>query len=139
MRLEKCYPSWGRELTAENTAFESKLGPFVDLSKGDFIGRAAALAQSKAKTAAKLCAFEVSVTDADAVGDEPIMLGDEIVGTVTSGGYGHFVGKSIALGFVPAEKIDANADYLIEIVGDARSAKLLAKPPFDPSGGRLRG
>jgi len=62
------------------------------------------------------------------------------VGWVTSGGYGHYVDKSLAQGYVPAA-LAANAGngaLEIEIIGDRRKATILAAPPFDPEGKRMR-
>jgi glycine cleavage system aminomethyltransferase T len=47
-------------------------------------------------------AFKVDAADADAIGDEPIWHDGKVVGWVTSGAYGHRVGASLALGYVPA-------------------------------------
>jgi dimethylglycine dehydrogenase len=76
---------------------------------------------------------------ADVIGDEPIWHDGEVVGWVTSGGYGHFVGQSIALGYVPAA-LAAGSDgtFEIEVVGRRRPARLVAEPPHDPQGLRMR-
>ena len=57
---------------------------------------------------------------------------------MTSGGYAHHSGLSIALGMLPRELIDAGNAFEIEILGDRRPARLLAEPPFDPRGVRIR-
>ena len=58
---------------------------------------------------------------------------------MTSGGYGHGVGRSLALGYVPRELAEADGDYEIEIMGERRSARRLDGPAFDPAGLRMRG
>ena len=73
------------------------------------------------------------------IGDEPIWHGGEVVGWVTSGGYAHYVEKSVALGFVPPDMISEGATFEIEILGEMRSATLIAEPLFDPKGERMRG
>ena len=64
-----------------------------------------------------------------------------VVGWMTSGGYAHGVGASMAQGYVPAALADrADEDlFEIEILGDRRPARIAADPPFDPSGDRMRG
>jgi dimethylglycine dehydrogenase len=57
---------------------------------------------------------------------------------VTSGGYGHFVGTSLALGYVPREAAAATDGFEIEIIGERRPATRLAAPLFDPAGARMR-
>jgi len=64
-----------------------------------------------------------------------------VVGWVTSGGYAHGVGASMAQGYVPAA-LAGSADedlFQIEILGDRRPARIATEPPFDPSGDRMRG
>ena len=81
-----------------------------------------------------LVGFEVDVDGADSAGSEPILLDGRVVGDVTSGAYGHSVGKSPALSYLDTSAIDPNAHYDISIVGEPRPARLLAVAPFDPSG-----
>ncbi len=59
-------------------------------------------ATASAGPARRLVTFVVDATEADAIGDEPVWHDGKVVGWITSGGYGHCVGKSIALGYVPA-------------------------------------
>jgi dimethylglycine dehydrogenase len=79
---------------------------------------------------------------ADVIGDEPVWHDGKVVGWVTSGGYGHHVKQSIALGYVPLELATPEgpgaSDFEIEIIGRRRAARLQPEPLFDPSGGRMR-
>jgi dimethylglycine dehydrogenase len=79
---------------------------------------------------------------ADVIGDEPIWHDGAVVGWVTSGGFGHFVGRSIALGYVPAEIADVDgrgsAGFEIEVVGRRRPARIQPEPLHDPQGLRMR-
>jgi dimethylglycine dehydrogenase len=136
MRLEKSFGSWSREYRPIYTPFEAGLDRFVALDKGPFIGSEAL------KTAPKslvLTSFAIEATDADVLGDEPILRDGAVVGWVTSGGYAHGSKASVALGYVRAEAHDAAARYQIEVLGEAREAKVLLEPLFDPTGSRMRG
>lgn len=84
--------------------------------------------------------FEVTVTDnADASGGEPIFMPDGTpVGRVTSGAYGYSVGKSLAIGFLNHGTAVAGDQVDIFILGKPHKATVLAAPPFDPKGERLR-
>ena len=64
-----------------------------------------------------------------------------VVGWVTSGGYAHYVGKSMAQGYVPAELAEDESAGLfeIEILGHRRKARINIEPPFDPAGDKMRG
>ncbi len=81
----------------------------------------------------------MEAADADVWADEPIWRDGEVVGFVTSGGYAHYVDKSIALGFAPVETIEDGAAFEIEILGEMRPARLITEPLFDPQGQRMRG
>jgi dimethylglycine dehydrogenase len=61
-----------------------------------------------------------------------------VVGWVTSGGFGHRTGKSLALGYVRTDVAAATSGFEIELIGERRAAVRLTKPPFDPSGTRMR-
>jgi dimethylglycine dehydrogenase len=84
--------------------------------------------------------FAVEAADADVLGDEPIWHGGKVIGWVTSGGYGHWVKRSLAQGYVPAALAGETGEqaFEIEILGDRRAATILAEPSFDPSGERMR-
>ena len=79
---------------------------------------------------------------ADVIGDEPVWHDGKVVGWVTSGGYGHSVKQSIALGYVPTElsALDGPGGdgFEIEIIGRRRPARLQPEPLFDPTGSRMR-
>ncbi len=141
MRLEKNYPTWFRELRPIYGPFEAGLDRFVDLGKPDFIGRAAACEEKKTGGRLRRVSFAIDATDADALGDEPIWYGGEVIGWVTSGGYGHRVDRSLAQGYVPAALAADTAEHAfqIEILGERRAARILSEPPFDPEGSRMRG
>jgi dimethylglycine dehydrogenase len=139
MRLEKGFGSWAREYRPLYSPVEAALGRFVAWDKPDFIGRNAAHDERGSGGRLRLCAFQVDAGDADAIGDEPIWHDGKPLGWVTSGGYGHFVGTSLALGYVPREVADAIDGFEVEIIGERRRAKRLAAPLFDPAGARMRG
>ncbi len=139
LRLEKSFGSWLREFKPDYTPLETGLDRFVAYQKpADFIGKAAALAELEQGVARKLCSFIVEADDADVVADEPIWLGDKVVGFVTSGGYAHHVDKSIALGFLPVEEIEPGKCVDIEILGQRRSATLYTGALFDPEFSRMK-
>ncbi|WP_424986857.1 GcvT family protein [Microbulbifer sp. S227A] len=140
LRLDRFFGSWLSEFSPDYTAAETGLDRFVSFRKdADFIGRAAAEAERDTGTARKLAAFEVAAEDADVQGYEPIWLDGRVQGYCTSGGYSHHAQKSIALGFLPTERIAEGLAVEIEILGQMRPATLITTPLFDPDGARLRG
>ena len=61
------------------------------------------------------------------------------IGQVSSGAYGYSVGKSLAIGYVKAAHHVPGLEVQVAILGQPHTARLLAEPPFDPTGQRLRG
>jgi dimethylglycine dehydrogenase len=138
LRLEKSFGNWAREYRPIYTPAEAGLDRFVDVAKADFIGRDAVLRDRERRPARRLVTLVVDATEADAIGDEPVWHDGEVVGWITSGGYGHCVGKSIALGYVPAAVADASSGFEIEMLGERRPASLAPQPLHDPTGERMR-
>ncbi|AAV94915.1 FAD-dependent oxidoreductase [Ruegeria pomeroyi] len=140
LRLDKFFGSWLREFSPDYTAAETGLDRFISFKKNaDFIGRAAAEAERAAGPARRLCAFEVDAEDADVNAYEPIWLDGAVVCFCTSGGYSHHAGKSVALGFLPVERIADGLEVEIEILGQMRRARVISQPLFDADGARMRG
>jgi dimethylglycine dehydrogenase len=138
MRIEKGFGNWTRDFRPIYGPYEAGLGRFVALEKGEFIGRAAAAEERSGGGERRLVSFAVEAADADAIGDEPIWHDGRVVGWVTSGAYGHRVGRSLALGYVPAAIAAAAAGFEIEIIGERRPARRLAVCAYDPQGERMR-
>ncbi|MFH1136403.1 MAG: FAD-dependent oxidoreductase [Pseudomonadota bacterium] len=137
LRLEKGY-HLGADICGEETPLEAGLDFFVKFDKGDFIGKEALLQKKAAGLAKKFVTMEVQAGDADAQGDECVWLGREVVGRVTSGGYGRRVEKSLALGFVRADLARPGTELRVEILGELRPAKVIATPCYDPANERLK-
>ncbi len=139
LRLEKSFGSWSREYRPLYGAYEAGLGRFVALSKpADFIGKAAAAKEKADGGTLRLRTFIIEAKNADVVGDEPISLNGAVCGWVTSGGYAHASGKSVALGYVPRELADRIDGWTIELLGDTLAAVLQPQPIFDANGSRMR-
>jgi dimethylglycine dehydrogenase len=139
LRLEKSWGTWAREYRPIYGPYEAGLERFLDLKKGDFVGREAVLEEKEAGPKRRLVTLVVDASDGDVIGDEPISHDGKAVGWVTSGGYAHHVGKSVALGYVPAELAGANSALEIEIMGVEHKAEIVREPVFDPRGERMRG
>ncbi len=141
MRLEKHFGTWFKEFRPIYTPFEAGLERFVSKKKNTFLGRDSVFAHQDAPPLTRICMNVTGATDADCIGDEPIFLGDEVIGWVTSGGYGHFVGQSLATGYIPTDRLAEAREHgvKIEIIGEFCDAEIQATPPFDPEGKRMRG
>ena len=138
LRLEKAYGIWSAEFTQAYTPGMSGLDRFVAFDKGAFIGRDAALRERDRGPVQRLVLLEVDADGADASGDEPVWHDSARVGFVTSGAFGHHVGRSLALAYVDREVAERGPALSVHIVGEERPARILTEPPYDPSGSRMR-
>jgi glycine cleavage system aminomethyltransferase T/glycine/D-amino acid oxidase-like deaminating enzyme len=146
LRMEKGYRHWGHDIGEDDTPFQAGLGFAVALDKpGGFIGRDALLKAGNSRPTRRLVQFKF--TDANApllYHEEPIWRDGRIVGSITSGGYGHRVGASLGMGYVSN---DAGVDpawlaakpILIEVACDKFSASAQLTPWYDPRSERIRG
>ncbi len=140
LRLEKSFGTWAREFRPIYGPWAAGLDRFVATKKNDFIGRDAALRERDTGPKLKLVTLKVDADDADVIGDEPIWIDGKVRGWVTSGGFAHHSGASVAQGYVPAAFADAvDAPFEVEIIGSRRTAALCIDPLFDPAGERMRG
>ena len=140
LRVEKNFGSWAREYRPVYGPYEAGLGRFVALKKdAKFIGKSAAAAEKERGGTMRLRAFVVDAKDADAIGDEPIWFNEQVKGWVTSGGYAHASGVSVAMGYVYKDIADEQQGWSIEILGERCAAQLQAAPLFDPAAERMRG
>jgi dimethylglycine dehydrogenase len=125
-------------LTTEYSPLSAGLDRFVRLAKPDFPGRAALVREQESGTADRLVALLVDAAEADAPPAATVFKGSERVGIVTSGGYGHRIGRSIALAYVRRAQAAAGTGLTIEIYGDRRPAMVAAEPLYDPQNVRIR-
>ena len=137
MRLEKNFPTWYRELRPIYGGFEADMGRFIDLTKNDFIGREAAAAEKASGGKLRRVSMVVEAADADVLGDEPIWHKGKVVGWVTSGGFSHYLNKSMAQGYIPKELV-GDDEFEVEIIGEMRKARINHEPLFDPKGEKMR-
>ena len=104
----------------------------------EFVGREATLKRREEGVEIKLAYVEVDVTDNDVVGGEPVFVGGECVGVATSGGYGHYTGKSLAFIYAPPQYTEPGVELEIGLLGERRKAVVLAEPAYDPTSAKMR-
>ena len=136
LRLEKGYRVWGSDVTPEDTPFEAGVGFAVKLDKGKFIGRDALLAAAEPER--RLACLVLADPRAVALGSEPVRANGELVGRVTSGGYGYTVERSIAYAYLPSAATAPGTAVEVEIFGEWMAGSVAAEPLFDPQGERIR-
>jgi glycine cleavage system aminomethyltransferase T/glycine/D-amino acid oxidase-like deaminating enzyme len=137
LRLEKGYRVWGADIGPESDPYQSGLGFCVKLDKGEFIGRAALVKKRETPADTKLACLVLDDPRSVALGSEPVRIGGEVVGRVTSGGYGYTVGRSIAYAYVPSSAAVGSA-VEVEIFGTWVPGQVAKEPLYDPGGFRIR-
>jgi dimethylglycine dehydrogenase len=138
MRLEKGYLAWKSEMNVHHTPLETNVAWTVKLDKKDFIGKKGIIRQKEQGIDLKLVCLVVEANDSDPWGYNPILKDGEKIGMTSSGGYGHRVEKSIALGYVKSEFSAAGTDMDVEILGRARKAKVVTMPLYDPENKKMK-
>ncbi|MGB8692668.1 MAG: FAD-dependent oxidoreductase [Steroidobacteraceae bacterium] len=138
LRLEKGYGVWSLEFTQSYTPAMTGLDRFIAYDKGEFIGREAVHKARALAPDQRLVLLAVAALNADVTGFEPVWAGTRKVGFVTSGAYGHHVKQSLALAYVDRDIADSPVPLEVHVVGERRPARLLAEPPYDPKGRKLR-
>jgi glycine cleavage system aminomethyltransferase T/glycine/D-amino acid oxidase-like deaminating enzyme len=134
LRLEKGYRVWGSDITPDQTPYEAGLGFCV--REGDSFKGARALRERAPST--KLRCLVLDDPRAVVLGNEPVAAGGEVLGRVTSGGYGYTVERSIAYSYLPVE-IDAGERVEVDVFGSWIPGEVVKSPLFDPRGERVRG
>jgi 4-methylaminobutanoate oxidase (formaldehyde-forming) len=141
LRLEKGYRSWGHDIGADDTPLEAGLG-FAVAWKKDFVGREALLRQRDRGLARRLLMFTLNDAEPLLLGDEPIWRDGALVGRITSGAYGHTLGRSVGMGYVSITdgvEADVNAArWDLEIATECVRATAHLDPPYDPRSARVR-
>ena len=141
LRIEKGYGSWGREYGPEYWPQEAGLERLCRMDKA-FLNSGAleGVIARTPRTRLVLMALDeadVTASNADATGGEPIFRHGRGIGHVTTGAYGHLVGQSLAMGYVEGG-IAPGSDVEVMVLGRPHRARILHAPPFDPEGARLR-
>ncbi|MCO4827456.1 GcvT family protein [Lentibacter algarum] len=141
-RIEKAFRHFGHDITSEDNVVDAGLSFAVDLSKPNFIGKAAVAARKESGPKARMVQFLLQDSQPLLYHNEPILRDGEIVGYLSSGGYGHTLGAAVGLGYVPCEGQSATevlaSSYEIDIKGTRVKATASLKPMYDPKSENVR-
>ena len=138
MRLEKGFLHWKSDLITEFDPFETGLERFVKLDKGDFVGRDAVLQRKADGARRRLVTLTIATEQAPAHGGASLMDGERVVGTVTSGDWGHRVGRNLAYAFVEPGFAAPGSGMKLDLCGDLIEATVIEPSPYDPDHSRMR-
>lgn len=138
LRMEKGYVYWSGDITPDYTPMEAGLGFRVHFrSKGDFIGRSVLEAQKENGVDRKLCTF-ITSEHLPLTGGETILLGDRVVSSATSVGYGYTVERTIIRGYLDKAHWN-NSVFSLEVFGERHPVTRAESPLYDPENRALKG
>jgi glycine cleavage system aminomethyltransferase T/glycine/D-amino acid oxidase-like deaminating enzyme len=142
LRLEKGYRVWAADITSDETPYEAGLGFCVKRDRS-FVGSAALGVGASAaegdprETARRLRCLVLEDPRSVALGNEPVRVAGEVVGRVTSGGYGYTVERSIAYAYLPTG-VEIGSQVEVDIFGEWVAGEVAREPLLDPKGERIR-
>ncbi len=134
MRLEKNWGAWTLDFRPDFTAKESGLDFFIDWNK-DFIGKESA---KKDNSKLKLTPLIIETEDIDVTNNEAVVKDGKSIGYITSGGFAHYVKKSIAYSYLDEEILKMNEKFQVEINGNFYNSTIIKEPLYDPLGIKMR-
>ena len=137
LRLEKSWGAWALDYRPDFNAVESGLDGFINWRK-EFVGKAATEQVRATGAERRLVTLVVDVDGIDVSNDEAILQDGKAVGYVSSGGYAHHVGRSMAMGYVDAEHAAAGTKLQVEILGQFYDVEVLGAPLYDANGANMR-
>ncbi len=138
MRLEKGWGVWTLDYRPDFSAAESGMDAFINWNK-DFVGKVAAMDERGRGPKRRLVTLVVDVDGIDVSSDEAILDGEGAVGYVSSGGYAHHVGRSVAMGYVSSDHAAPGRRLQVEILGQRYQAEVQGAPLYDAYGAKMRG
>jgi 4-methylaminobutanoate oxidase (formaldehyde-forming) len=144
LRMEKAYRGWGHDIVDLDSPLEAGLSFAVAFDKEQgFVGRDALLRQREKGLNKRLAVFTMIPAEPLLLGDEPIYRDGALVGRITSGRFGHTLGRSVGLGYVHSKDgVDASfvtdGSYEIEVAAERYPATVSLRAPYDPRGERVR-
>jgi dimethylglycine dehydrogenase len=136
LRLEKAWGAWGLEFRPDFNAIESGMDTFIQWDK-DFVGKAATETFKQQGPDRLLVTLTID-SPLDVTLDEAILADDQAIGYVSSGGYAHHIGQSMAMGYVTSAHAKPGNTVEVEILGERYQALIQGAALYDPTGQKMR-
>jgi 4-methylaminobutanoate oxidase (formaldehyde-forming) len=144
LRMEKAYRSWGHDIGCDDTPLEAGLEFAVRWEKpGAFLGREALIGQRDQPLRRRLVIFTLDDPEPLLYHDEPIWRDGVLVGRITSGAFGHTLGRAVGMGYVAhpdgvSDAIIESGRWELEIACERHPARASLTPSYDPKSLRVR-
>lgn len=138
MRLEKGFRHWKADLIDEFTPFEAGLNRFVNLNKGEFEGKDVLQDLADRKSRQQFVVMTSSAEHAAPQSGDSVWSGDKVVGTVSSAGWGHRIGKTIMMAYIHPDHASCGTSLEVDIIGERYPAVVTEECLYDPEFTRMR-
>jgi 4-methylaminobutanoate oxidase (formaldehyde-forming) len=136
LRLERGFRSWGHDIGSLDDPYEVGLGFAVRGDKEDFVGKDALAVLKERTRDRELVSVKLDDPTPMLWHGEPVVMGTDRIGHVTSGGYGHHLGAAVGLAWVHGA-LGADLPVSVEVRGTRYRATISREPFYDPKGARL--
>lgn len=138
LRLEKGHVYLGQDTMPDDTPAKLDMSWAVDMSKPWFVGKMALERMATLGLTRRHVGLELTGGPADTaeLRGEPLLVGGDVVGRVTSAERSIALGRAIGLGWIRAVD-DGFPEELV--TGSGAVATVVPTPFYDPEGGRMRG
>jgi 4-methylaminobutanoate oxidase (formaldehyde-forming) len=137
LRLERGFRSWGHDMGAQDDPYAVGLGFAVRGDKEDFVGKDALAVLKDQRRDRELVSVKLDDPGPMLWHGEPVVMGKDRIGYVTSGGYGHHLGTAVGLAWIHGV-MSTDLPVSVEIRGTKARATISREPFYDPKGTRLR-
>ncbi len=138
MRIEKGFLHWKADLLTEFDPYETGLERFVTFEKPDFVGKEALTKRHADGPRKRLVTLSVDCSDRSAHSGASVMLEGNVVGTVTSGDWGHRTGLNLALAYLDPAHAKTDTNLAIDMLGTLFPAQVIPSCPYDAAFERLK-
>jgi glycine cleavage system aminomethyltransferase T len=137
LRIEKGYVYWSGDITPEDNPLEAGLGMFVQMKKGDFIGKEALQKNQEQGLATRLMALTMDA-GGNLYGGESVSVDGKVIDRIRSGNYGYTIGQDIGLVYLPLELATAGRELEVQVMDKRVKARVAELPLVDFKGEKLR-
>jgi 4-methylaminobutanoate oxidase (formaldehyde-forming) len=141
-RMEKGFRHFGHDISAEDHILEAGLGFALKKTDIAYIGHDAVLRKRDTGLQKRLVQFMLTDPEPLLYHAEPVLRDGRIVGYLSSGSYGHYLGGAMGMGYVPCagESVQdvLSSHYQIEVAGQRYDATASLKPFYDPASDRVK-
>ncbi|KAK0382917.1 hypothetical protein NLU13_8833 [Sarocladium strictum] len=138
LRLEKGYRLWGADISTEHDPFEAGLSSAIDPKKEGYVGHGLISGLLKTTPSKRIRCLVVQDGQSMILGKEPVYVGEQVKGYVTTAAFGFTIGKPVAFAYLSSD-VEIGHEVEVEYFGKRIKATVSPDPVYDPQMSRLKG